>query len=127
MSELYSTTRSSVWDTAIIERAIRLYHNSSQHCFQSFIEESLVTQSNIRLWGACSVEVGTGSRTCPSQWAEESFSDALAYAYGDENGYEVKSGTNLTEEYFETRLEIVQRRLAAGGVRLAATLEEIYG
>ena len=36
-------------------------------------------------------------------------------------------GDALTEEYFETRLEVVERRLAAGGVRLAATLEEIFG
>jgi hypothetical protein len=119
---------SSVWDSGIIERAIRLYHNSSQYSFRSYIENSLLTQDNIELWSACPLNVGgVGSKACTSEWAQESFRDALMYAYGDENGKEVKDGAHLSEEYFETRLEVVQLRLAAGGVRLAATLEDIFG
>lgn len=117
----------SVWDSAIIQHAIRLHHNSSQYEFQSYIEDSLLTEDNINSWRACPPRSSIGSKICTAQWAEESFEDALEYAYGDENGKEVKNGTILTEAYFETRLEIVQKHLAAGAVRLAASLEDIYG
>ena len=115
---------------AIIRRAIKLHHNSSQDLFQSYIEDTFLTPSNIKSWRSCpsSSDNQSGlSQQCTVQWAKESFHDALEYAYGDENGKEIMDGMTLSEEYMESRLEVVQRRLAAGGVRLAATLEKVFG
>jgi hypothetical protein len=114
-----------VWDTAIIQRSIKLQYNSSQQDFQKYIENSFVTKDNIELWSKCP-KVVTSAKACYSEWAEESFDDALEYAYGDENGNEVEDGAHLSEKYYETRLDVVERRLAAGGVRLAATLEVMF-
>lgn len=60
------------------------------------------------------------------KWAEESFSDALMYAYANEHGMEIVNGEVLTEAYFRTRLDVVRKRLAAGGVRLAMALEDMF-
>ncbi len=83
----------------------------------------------MELWTVCPLNHRDqhSTKACSSQWAEESFRDALMYAYGDEHGKEVQSNAVLTEEYFTSRLEVIKLRLAAGGVRLAATLEDIYG
>jgi hypothetical protein len=60
------------------------------------------------------------------KWAEESFSDALLYAYANEHGMQIVNGEVLTEAYFRSRLDVVRKRLAAGGVRLAMALENIF-
>ena len=64
---------------------------------------------------------------CPILWGEESWDRALHWAYTmDKNrSVDVEDGSTLTEDYYETRWPIVQDRLMAGGVRLAATLEAI--
>jgi len=116
-----------VWDVAIIQRAIRLYHNSSQVAFKSSIENELVISANIATWLSCTpTALNNISKACIMKWAKESFRDALSYAYSNEYGMEISDGDTLSETYFETRLEIVRRRLAAGGVRLAAALESLF-
>jgi hypothetical protein len=66
------------------------------------------------------------SQSCTSAWGEESFDDAINWAYRNVDGSEIQDGTNLTTDYHETRLPIVKQRLLAGGVRLAATLESVF-
>jgi S1/P1 Nuclease. len=66
------------------------------------------------------------SLSCIIHWAEESFRDALIHAYANEHGTEIVNGEKLTEVYFRTRLDVVRRRLAAGGVRLAMALENMF-
>jgi hypothetical protein len=63
------------------------------------------------------------SRECTSQWGEESLDYALTWAYSNVDGTEVKDGDELSTGYYETRLPIVQERLAVAGLRLAVTLE----
>jgi S1/P1 Nuclease len=75
--------------------------------------------------------------TCVREWGQESWHLALEYAYtrndhpeNDDDGgavVEVKDGDELGEDYYLTRLPVVKERLVAGGVRLAATLEDIFG
>jgi hypothetical protein len=71
---------------------------------------------------------------CVQHWGQESWQIALQYAYTKnipqkEGGVviEVTSGDELDEEYYSTRLPVVKERLVAGGVRLAAALERIFG
>ena len=118
---------SSVWDEAIIQRCMRLYHNSSQFLLQTSIEKELLTPSNIKKWRSCTSEKTIDKpRDCAEKWAKESFKDALMYAYKDENGNEIVDGDVLTDAYFSSRLGIVRQRLAAAGVRLAAALEGVF-
>lgn len=58
-------------------------------------------------------------------WAEESWEDALKWAYSNEEGNEISDGEKLTMDYFLTRLPVVERRIAAAGVRLASSLEAV--
>jgi len=114
----------SVWDTGIIHKAMKSYHNNSQNIFQQHIEDKyLKDRDNTDKWLACA---HSERRECVSSWAQESLQDALTWSYGDEDGHEIVDGANLGEIYFETRLPIVERRLAAGGVRLAKSLEAIF-
>lgn len=113
----------SVWDTGIIEHAIDLYY-SIPESFQVNIEKDLLTKENIQAWLACPSGL---SIDCVTDWAKESFLYAMNYAYQNEEDEEVEDGDHLTDEYFISRLEIVKRRLAAGGLRLASTLEDIFG
>ena len=106
---------------------MKMHHNSSQFLFQLSIEEELVTMSNVKEWRSCVEQnKSVNTKECAERWAKESFKDALTYAYANEDGKEIVNGEVLTEAYFESRLGIVRRRLAAGGVRLAASLEDVF-
>jgi len=113
----------SVWDDGIIEKSIKIYHNDSQILFQNHVENLLTVETNIEQWSKCSNSL---DEECPKKWAQESVKDALKWAYNNDNR-EVVSGDVLSEEYFETRLKVVERRLAVAGLRLATSLNVIFG
>ncbi|XP_047166139.1 endonuclease 4-like isoform X2 [Vigna umbellata] len=58
---------------------------------------------------------------CPDRYASESISLACKFAYKN-----ATPGSTLEDEYFLSRLPIVEKRLAQGGVRLAAVLNNIF-
>lgn len=113
----------SVWDSGIIDKAIRTYHNGSLNSFQENVERSLSNKDDVNVWLSCPDGI---RQECVSSWAKESLHEALTWAYGDEDGHDIKDGASLSDKYFLTRLPIVEKRLAAGGVRLAATLESVF-
>merc|ERR550539_944680 len=107
----------------MIEYTIERNFNNSQSKLTSFIEHKYVTEKNILQWKECS---DAKNNSCVSDWAEESWADALHWAYGDENGHEIHNGGVITKEYIDSRLPIIHMRLAAAGVRLACALEMIF-
>ena len=115
----------SVWDDGIIDRALVERYNSSRPEFEddlmAYIEKTANT-GDIDIWLNCA---DGRNETCTSQWAAESLNDALVWAYRNTDDTEVVEGSNLSSDYYNTRLEVVQRRIAAAGVRLAFTLETI--
>ncbi|KAG6479154.1 hypothetical protein ZIOFF_062615 [Zingiber officinale] len=68
-------------------------------------------------WEKCS----NNDVTCPDIYASESIKAACNWAYKD-----VKNNTVLEDDYFLSRLPIVNLRLAESAVRLAATLNRIF-
>ncbi|MEM1208112.1 MAG: S1/P1 nuclease [Planctomycetota bacterium] len=56
----------------------------------------------------------------PEDWATETYRYAIDY------GYNVTPGTELGEDYIEQALPIIDRQFVAGGVRLAALLNEAF-
>jgi len=54
-------------------------------------------------------------------YASESINLACNYAYKDD-----KQDATLEDDYFLSRLPIVEKRIAQGGVRLAALLNQIF-
>eukprot|EP00567_Pseudictyota_dubia_P014702 CAMPEP_0197458832 /NCGR_PEP_ID=MMETSP1175-20131217/49756_1 /TAXON_ID=1003142 /ORGANISM="Triceratium dubium, Strain CCMP147" /LENGTH=248 /DNA_ID=CAMNT_0042993561 /DNA_START=68 /DNA_END=814 /DNA_ORIENTATION=+ len=111
----------AVWDDAIIGQAIDA--TGSRYHFEKEIQyviDMAESSGHIDDWLRCS---DGRNIKCASEWAEESWEDALTWAYRDEHAKAITDGTYLSVEYFSTRLPVVKRRLAAAGVRLAASLE----
>ena len=116
----------SVWDTGIILRSIEEIYGNSRDNFEMYIQKLIETDYFVE--SATWLECGDGRRkVCTSEWGQESLVDALQYAYRSENGSELISNSNITTEYFKSRLVIIQKRLAIAGVRLASTIELILG
>ena len=115
----------AVWDTGIIEQAMERSYNGSRTLFEqslSAASRSAAFARDMEYWLECSDGM---NRSCTEQWGEESFQAALEWAYRNFDDDEVVNGSELGEAYYETRLLVVEHRIIAAGVRLAATLEKV--
>lgn len=108
-----------IWDTMIIESALKTFYNSDLTAMINSIQKNITENwsSDISLWENCS----SNYKACPDPYASESIRLACKYAYRN-----ATPGSTLSDDYFLTRLPVVERRLAQGGVRLAATLNRIF-
>ncbi|GAX19957.1 hypothetical protein FisN_1Lh571 [Fistulifera solaris] len=122
----HAKTLHGIWDDDIIEKAIGRDFHGSRVMFEEFLQAWLKTNKDyVRQWLACPIG---SSQACTSLWGEESFHYAIEWAYRNVDGSEVVDGDVLSDEYQQTRRPIVEQRLAAGGLRLAVTLEmALYG
>lgn len=119
----------AVWDTGIIERALYRDYKGSRLALESELLDYIVEADKtgeLRKWLRCP---DTRHPKCTTIWAEESWQNALQWAYtnSDKNETEVVSGTHLSEIYYETRLVQIKHLLAVAGVRLAVSLEIALG
>ena len=115
----------AVWDTGIIERAIDLTYNESRAALEGELWEYIMhakETGELYKWLQCN---DTRQHTCTTLWAEESFENALAWAYknSDSSESEVTPGTHLSDNYYQTRLVKIKHFLSVAGARLAAALE----
>lgn len=108
-----------VWDSDIIESAMKTFYDKDIDVMTSAIQNNITdTWSNdISSWVNCT----SGEQVCPDPWASESIKCSCNYAYRN-----ATPGSTLGDDYFLSRLPIVEMRLAQGGVRLAATLNRIF-
>lgn len=108
-----------IWDDEIIATTSTRYYDSSI--------EGLVHDLSINITGKWDDEVSKwascaeGDFACPNIYASESNKAACMWAYRN-----ATSGSYLSDEYFYTRMPVVEMRLAQGGVRLAAILNRIF-
>ncbi|KAF2572301.1 hypothetical protein F2Q70_00005615 [Brassica cretica] len=108
-----------VWDNMIIESALKTYYNKSLPLMIQALQANLTHgwSNDVPSWESCQLN----QTACPNSYASESISLACKYAYRN-----ATPGTTLGDEYFLSRLPIVEKRLAQGGIRLAATLNRIF-
>ncbi|XAR52418.1 hypothetical protein NMG60_11020499 [Bertholletia excelsa] len=108
-----------VWDDDIIGVSEERTYNSVQG-FVDAIQKNITGEwaDEVVAWETC---VGNKT-TCPDTYASESVKSACNWAYKG-----VSQGSKLADEYYYTRSPIVNLRIAQGGVRLAATLNRIFG
>ncbi|POO03675.1 S1/P1 nuclease [Trema orientale] len=108
-----------VWDEKIIQSALASFHNSDLTNLTQTIQQKIENawSNDASSWGTCANNL----TVCPDSYASESITAACNYAYAN-----VTSGSKLGDEYFLSRLPVVEKRLAQGGVRLAATLNRIF-
>ncbi|KAK8668228.1 hypothetical protein V6N13_105691 [Hibiscus sabdariffa] len=109
-----------VWDTDIIETAEKRFYDSNVDSLVDAIQQNITSEwaDEVKRWETC----GLNKTACPDQYASEGIKAACDWAYKG-----VQQESVLEDDYFLSRLPIVHRRLAQGGVRLAATLNRIFG
>ncbi|XP_074269934.1 endonuclease 4-like [Silene latifolia] len=112
------TSLHHVWDDAIIDTALERYHGSN---LTNLIEAIKSNMTDDWLSELKSSEAYHSSGSL-RDFAAESISLACEYAYKN-----AINGTQLNDDYFLSRLPIVEKRLAQGGKRLADILEKFFG
>ncbi|WCJ26961.1 endonuclease 4 [Euphorbia peplus] len=108
-----------VWDDMIIDSALKTFYSSDITIMIQSIQKNMTEgwSNQLPVWENCQ-----NNRTvCPNIYAAESVSLACKYAYKN-----ATPGSTLTDDYFLSRLPVVEKRLAQGGIRLAATLNRIF-
>ncbi|CAN7096723.1 unnamed protein product [Brassica rapa subsp. narinosa] len=108
-----------VWDREIILTALKEYYNKDLDLLQEDLEKNITNglwKDDISSWTECNDLLA-----CPHTYASESIELACKYGYEG-----VTSGVTLSEEYFDTRMPIVMKRIVQGGLRLAMVLNRIF-
>ncbi|KAG6534411.1 endonuclease 2-like [Zingiber officinale] len=108
-----------VWDKDIIETAEDRFYDDVVEEFVDALKQNITGEwsDQVVKWEKCS----NNKVACPDVYASESIQTACNWAYKD-----VENNTVLEDDYFLSRLPIVNLRLAEGGVRLAGTLNRIF-
>ncbi|KAL4562064.1 hypothetical protein LXL04_034254 [Taraxacum kok-saghyz] len=94
-----------VWDSDIIESAMKTLYDKDLDVMISAIEKNITDKwsNDISSWTNCT----SGDEVCPDPWASESIKYACNYAYRN-----ATPGTTLGDDYFLSRLPVVEMRLA---------------
>ncbi|XP_022724260.1 endonuclease 4-like isoform X2 [Durio zibethinus] len=108
-----------VWDNMIIDSAVKTFYGSDLAIMIQTIERNITDawSNNISSWKYCRYE----KTVCPNWYAAESVRLACKFAYRN-----ASPGSTLEDDYFLSRLPIVEKRLAQGGIRLAAVLNRLF-
>ncbi|XP_071735611.1 endonuclease 2-like [Rutidosis leptorrhynchoides] len=108
-----------VWDDSIIETEEERFYSSNVENLIDAIQTNITKEwaDQVKTWENCS----GNQKTCPNIYATEGIKAACNWAYKG-----VGNDSVLGDDYFLSRMPIVNWRLAQGGVRLAATLNRIF-
>ncbi|XP_047330243.1 endonuclease 4-like [Impatiens glandulifera] len=108
-----------IWDTLFIESAMKTLYSEDLGVMIKSIRKNITDgwRDELKNWGDCA----KARVICPGSYASESIKLACKYVYRN-----ATPGTTLDDDYFYSRLPIVEKRLAQGGVRLAAVLNRIF-
>ncbi|KAI4342965.1 hypothetical protein MLD38_027523 [Melastoma candidum] len=109
-----------VWDRDIILTAAADYYEKDMSLLLQDIEANYtdgVWSDDTSSWTNCDDLL-----SCPLQYAGESISLACKWAYKG-----VQPGVTLADDYFDSRMPVVMKRIAQGGVRLAMILNRVLG
>ncbi|KAL6562172.1 Endonuclease 1 [Orobanche gracilis] len=109
-----------VWDREIILTAAANFYDKDINLLQEDIEGNItdgIWSGDLVSWRDCP-EIFS----CVNKYAVESIDIACKWGYKN-----VKSGDTLSDDYFNSRLPIVMKRVAQGGVRLAMILNRVFG
>ncbi|KAI9121692.1 hypothetical protein K1719_008725 [Acacia pycnantha] len=109
-----------VWDKEIIAQALKDYYEKDLSLLLEDIQRNYtdgIWSDDVPSWSHCS-----DLSKCVNMWAKESIQIACKWGYEG-----VKSGMTLSDDYFESRMPLVMKRIAQGGVRLAMILNQVFG
>ncbi|KAM3285184.1 endonuclease 1 [Capsicum chacoense] len=109
-----------VWDREIILTAAKEYYAKDVNLLEEDIEGNFtdgIWSDDLASWRECG-----NIFSCVNKFATESINIACKWGYKD-----VETGETLSDDYFNSRLPIVMKRIAQGGVRLAMLLNNVFG
>lgn len=109
-----------VWDREILLTALADYYTKDLDLLQQDIEGNFTDGSwsdDVSSWRHCD-----DLASCINKYAVESIDIACKWGYKS-----VKPGETLSDDYFDTRMPILMKRIAQGGVRLAMILNRVFG
>ncbi|KAJ8629115.1 hypothetical protein MRB53_022438 [Persea americana] len=109
-----------VWDREIILTALKEMYGKDMDLFQEDVEGNFthgIWSDDMSSWEDCDDLV-----SCPDKYAAESINLACKWGYKG-----ITPGETLADDYFSSRFPIVAKRIAQGGVRLAMTLNTVFG
>ncbi|KAG0461565.1 hypothetical protein HPP92_021862 [Vanilla planifolia] len=108
-----------VWDVNMIETAMKDFYNNDLNSMIEAIQMNITETwaGEIHQWETCRGR----SVTCADKFASESIQLACDYAYQD-----VEEDSTLEDDYFYSRLPVLEKRIAQAGVRLATILNRIF-
>ena len=123
----------SVWDFGLIVRSINETYMGSQDQFTLSLIDQLnrnYSPEEVNEWTQCLTNLSAadirGLKLCVESWGQESLDLALSDSYLNEDGGEIVSGDEISDQYYYERLKSVRERLIMAGVRLAAVLDFSY-
>ncbi|CAL5014473.1 unnamed protein product [Urochloa decumbens] len=107
-----------VWDVEVIETAMKDFYNDDRSTMIEAIKLNITEEwsNEEKQWEACR----SRAKTCADKFAMESAQLACKAYEG------VEQDSILEDDYFFAALPVVQKRIAQGGVRLAAILNKIF-
>ncbi|GER29896.1 endonuclease 2, partial [Striga asiatica] len=119
-----------IWDTDIIRKLEGGVNSSNVEDLTRRIQQKIMRKwrRQIRGWEFCPGRL----KTCPNVYAEESIKIACQWAYKEVQPGSVLKVHNFyvrifhADEYYQTRLPVVEMRIAQAAIRLAATLNRIF-
>lgn len=109
-----------VWDREILLTALADYYTKDLDLLQQDIEGNFTDgtwSDDVLSWRHCD-----DLASCINKYAVESIDIACKWGYKG-----VKPGETLSDDYFDTRMPILMKRIAQGGVRLAMILNRVFG
>lgn len=115
------TNLHSVWDSVMIEESLR----ESRIDFAEYSKNLISKLQQDKFLKGCE-QVIQDPFSCPAESANESAELACTFAYVNVDGSTIESGQHLGRDYYLSRLSEVEERLSAGGVRLAAILNQVF-
>lgn len=109
-----------VWDREIILTAAADFFDKDMESLQKAIQANFthgLWSDDITTWKDCD-----DLSACINKYAMESINMACKWGYKG-----VEAGETLSDDYFNSRMPIVMKRIAQGGVRLSMILNRVLG
>ncbi|XP_057960674.1 endonuclease 1 [Malania oleifera] len=108
-----------VWDREVILTAAADFYGKEMDLLLEDIQKNLTHGSwsdDVSSWNDCG-----DISSCVNKYATESINMACKWGYKG-----VKPGATLADDYFNSRMPIVMKRIAQGGVRLSMILNRVF-
>jgi hypothetical protein len=121
------TNLHSVWDSNMLEHKLHANSWTFQTFASGLVKRIQAGEFPASEWSKDCDGLATHVESCPVDSSEESAETACEFAYTDEHGNTIISGSVLSSQYYESRIPVLERRIAAAGVRLASILNGVLG